>query len=209
MERHLGKYDYYEILEVKKNAPQNEISKAYERSKSTYSSTNPAIYTIFSDQEAKELMKMVEEAYSVIGNKILRSIYDEKIQDINIRGDDLSLEGILKSVKTTQAILNKVDLKLSYIPNDGFEQEIKTCHQWDGSFLRKVREYKCVSIDRMNKITKINPFYIQGIEDMNPSNLPAIVFIRGYVVQIARALQLDDKLVSDSYMKLIKEKLNK
>jgi cytoskeletal protein RodZ len=40
---------------------------------------------------------------------------------------------------------------------------------------------------------------------MDLANLPAQVFIRGYVVQISKLLGLDEKRVADSYMKLLKE----
>ncbi|MNY57667.1 hypothetical protein D3C86_1939040 [compost metagenome] len=61
----------------------------------------------------------------------------------------------------------------------------------------------------MHDITKINPYYVKGIEKMDPANLPAVVYVRGYVVQIAKALGLDDKKVADSYMKTFKERLGK
>ena len=44
---------------------------------------------------------------------------------------------------------------------------------------------------------------------MEPGNLPAVVFVRGYVVQIAKAMGLDDKKVADSYMKNFKIALGK
>ncbi|HEY1079737.1 MAG TPA: helix-turn-helix domain-containing protein, partial [Bdellovibrio sp.] len=49
-----------------------------------------------------------------------------------------------------------------------------------------------------------NSYYVTAIENMDASNLPVIVFVRGYVVQIAKALGLDDKKVADSYMKNFK-----
>ncbi|MNY61710.1 hypothetical protein D3C86_1984200 [compost metagenome] len=61
----------------------------------------------------------------------------------------------------------------------------------------------------MNEITKINPWYVTAIEKMDAAGLPAVVFVRGYVSQIAKALGLDEKKVADSYMKLFKENLEK
>ncbi|HEY1079135.1 MAG TPA: DnaJ domain-containing protein, partial [Bdellovibrio sp.] len=74
-----SRYNYYEILEVAANAPQHEVTTAYERARATYSGENMAIYTIFSDQEARELLVLIEEAYQVLGNKILRNIYDQRL----------------------------------------------------------------------------------------------------------------------------------
>ena len=86
------KYNYYDILEVSHHCPQHEVTGAYERAKSTYSGENPAIYTIFTEEEARELLKLVEEAYAVLGNKTLRSLYDEKIYKSGVKIEDLSFE---------------------------------------------------------------------------------------------------------------------
>ncbi|MFP5520214.1 MAG: helix-turn-helix domain-containing protein [Bdellovibrionia bacterium] len=201
----LGKYNYYEVLEVQPNAPQHAVTTAYERAKRTYSGENPAIYTIFSEAEARELLTMIEEAYSVLGNKALRMIYDQRIANGFGHLNDLSYASILEASKQhfpEQG--NKALLKISYQKNDEFEQEIQNQTQWDGDFLKKVREYKNVTIEKLSEITKISSYYLRAVEDMNAQGLPAIVFVRGYVIQMARALNLDDKLVADSYMQSFK-----
>ena len=59
--------NYYEILELSTNAAQHEITTAYDRARKTYSGDNPAIYTIFSEKEARDLLKLIDEAYAVLG----------------------------------------------------------------------------------------------------------------------------------------------
>src|SRR5262249_52505125 len=72
--------NYYEVLEVAPDAPQHEVHKAYQRAKSTYSQENPALYSMFSADEARELLKLIEEAFAVLGNHSLRKAYDEALQ---------------------------------------------------------------------------------------------------------------------------------
>lgn len=76
-----------------------------------------------------------------------------------------------------------------------------------GEDLKAYREYKMMSVEKLSGITKINSYYIVAIENMNPDGLPAVVFVRGYVVQMAKALGLNEKIVADSYMKTFKNKL--
>src|SRR5690349_7758654 len=78
--------NYYEILEVQQDAAQHEIHKAYQKAKTTYSQDNPALYSMFSQEEARELLRMIEEAYSVLGNQTMRKTYDESLS----RGQPLS-----------------------------------------------------------------------------------------------------------------------
>jgi len=72
-----GGTNYYEVLEVPEDAPSHEVHKAYTRAKATYSSENPALYSMFSPEEARELLRLIEEAYTVLGNPSLRKAYDE------------------------------------------------------------------------------------------------------------------------------------
>ncbi len=202
-------YNYYEVLELAANATQADITTAYERAKSTYSGENSAIYTIFSEQEARELLTVIEEAYQVLGNKILRNIYDQRLQAGLSSLNDLTYVSILEASKKVYPEPKQEKAVFSYKRDESFEASIQNQTEWDGSFLRKVREYKQLTIPKLSEITKINPFYITAIENMEPANLPAVVFVRGYVVQIAKAMGLDDKKVADSYMKNFKIALGK
>lgn len=196
--------NYYDILELNAHSAQHEVTKAYERAKATYSGDNPAIYTIFSEQEARELLVLIEEAYSVLGNKNLRGIYDQRLLSGRFQSDDLSYEAILVASRQMFPEPRQEEKKSEYKKDSAFEKEIANCEEWTGEFLKKVREYKNVTVQKMSATTKINSYYITAIENMDTGSLPAPVFIRGYVVQIARHLGIDDKLVADSYMKVLK-----
>ncbi|MBX3040465.1 MAG: helix-turn-helix domain-containing protein [Bdellovibrionaceae bacterium] len=198
------RYNYYEILELPANAAQHEITTAYERARITYSGENPAIYTIFSEPEARELLGIIEEAYSVLGNKTLRNIYDQRLFAGQTGALELSYQSLLTASRSLFPEGKKENLAPVYEIDEQFEKEIKQRSDWDGSFLKKVREYKKITTERMSDITKINGYYLTAIEGMDPGNLPAPVFVRGYVVQMAKLLNLNEKVVADSYMKAFK-----
>lgn len=200
-------YNYYEILELNTNSAQHEITMAYERARATYSGENPAIYTIFSEKEARELLSLIEEAYAILGNKTLRNIYDQRLLGQKAQNQDLSYESILQASRQLFPELKTDSKKSTYAADDDFEKMLQTQTDWNGELLKKTREYKNIPIEKMSLITKINTYYIVAIEEMNSQNLPAPVFVRGYVVQLAKELGLNEKLVADSYMKLYKEKL--
>ena len=196
--------NYYDILELSANSAQHEVTKAYERVKATYSGDNPAIYTIFTEQEARELLVLIEEAYAVLGNKNLRTVYDQRLLSGRFQLEDLCYDAIVTASKQMFPEPKQEEKKAEYKRNEAFEKEILSRDTWDGEFLKKVREYKNVSVQKMSEITKINGYYITAIENMDPTNLPAMVFVRGYVVQMAKILVLEEKKVADSYMKVLK-----
>ncbi len=203
------KFNYYDILEINPHCPQHEVTTAFERLKSTYSGENPAIYSVFSQDEARQYMHMVEEAYSVLGNKTLRALYDEKIgQGLNKR-ENVSYEALQAESKI---VFNELPKKVSNKPavynvDEALEKEIKEQTEWEGTFLKKIRDYKQITLQRMSETTKVSSFYIAAIEGMQTQSLPAVVYVRGYVGQIAKTLGLNEKSVCDSYMKIYRQKL--
>ena len=199
------RYNYYDVLELSPLSPQHEITEAYIRAKSTYSGENPAIYTVFSTEEARELLSLVEEAYSVLGNKVLRGLYDEKLGQGNVTISN-STSDALKAESKSRTLQNQVpkkvvNFKLDYPVDLEFEEKITNMSDWTGQLIRQVREYKQVSLEKMSEITKISSFYLQAIETMDKDHLPAKVFVRGYVSQICKTLSLQEKVVCESYMK--------
>jgi DnaJ-class molecular chaperone len=204
------RYNYYDILEIPPHCAQHEITTAYERARNTYSGDNAAIYTMFTSDEARDLLHLIEEAYSVLGNKTLRALYDEKIGQKRPSAD-LTFEALQVESKV---LLNESpkrvsNIRQSYSANPEFEAEIKACRDWSGEMLKKVREYKNFTVEKLSETTKVSGYYINAVEAIDPKNLPAPVYVRGYVSQISKTLGLDEKIVCDSYMKKFKEALDK
>jgi len=202
--------NYYDILEISPHCAQHEITTNYERLKTTYSGENPAIYSVFSQNEAREYLHMVEEAYSVLGNKTLRALYDEKIGQGLAKKENVSFDALQAESKTVFHEMPRKkgpSAKVVHAVDEKFENEIRERTEWDGAFLKKVREYKKIPVVKMSEITKVGAFYISAIEALEPQNLPAAVFVRGYIVQLAKTLGLNEKNVADSYMKLYRQKI--
>ena len=94
---------------------------------------------------------------------------------------------------------------LSYEKNPQFEQEIEKTTEFSGAFLKKIREYRQVDISRMSDMTKVSKTYIGCLEKEDLKNLPALVYVRGFVYQYAKCLKLNPDLVATSYLYRIKK----
>jgi DnaJ-class molecular chaperone len=97
---------------------------------------------------------------------------------------------------------------LSYNKDEEFEQEIDNCTEYHGEFLKRIREYKDVTVERMAEMTKISKTYIRNIEADEFSKLPADVYTRGFVYQYAKCLKLNPDLVATSYIHHIRRLKN-
>lgn len=68
--------DYYEILNVKRSASQQEIEKAYLLGKTTYRRDSLAHYSLLSEEERDLMLKKIEEAYKNLKGPKKRRKYD-------------------------------------------------------------------------------------------------------------------------------------
>ena len=70
-----------------------------------------------------------------------------------------------------------------------------------GNLLRKVRESLGVELEEIARFTKINQAQLQAIEDENFGDLPAVVYLRGFIQEIAKFLKLDPTQVARTYLR--------
>lgn len=70
--------NYYEILEVDKNASQEIIEKAYKTLAKRY---HPDLQDDGKEQEYEEKMKLINEAYEILSNDFKREAYNQSLQN--------------------------------------------------------------------------------------------------------------------------------
>ncbi|MBT3218205.1 MAG: hypothetical protein HN348_03870 [Proteobacteria bacterium] len=73
-------------------------------------------------------------------------------------------------------------------------------HGYTGSFLSAVRQAREIEIQDMADTTRISARYLQAIESDAFESLPSATFVRGYVREMARMLDLDVNAVVSGYM---------
>ena len=62
-----------------------------------------------------------------------------------------------------------------------------------------------MELDEIASVTKVNPTYLAFIEEERFDDLPANVYVRGFVTSYARAIGLDPQRVAKSYMARLEE----
>lgn len=180
---------YYEILGVSPSATMEEIELAYQNACKIYSEENPEFATSFDQEEAAELRSWVEEAYQALIKKM-------KSQTQFIQS--------LQSNKETPKFQFEADEEISDIDSQ-LEDELLQSNFYDGLLLKKIRLKKNISLNYISNKTCIGVHHLIAIEANDFSSLPAAVFVRSYVKQIAQILELNTKEVCESYMKLYTE----
>ncbi len=222
--------NYYEILEIPTSASGKEIHHGYMRAKNAYSQDSLALYSLMSQDECDEVLNLIEEAYHILSDPNKRKEYDaarginkdidpeEKHHSTSDNpfptpkesnaslSEDFSKEDHPNSMTKLVA---KNRFSLQFEANSDFEKEIEQATEWTGPFLKQIREYKNVDINRMADMTKVSKTYIRYIEDESFDLLPAPVYVRGFVYQYAKCLKLNPELVATSYLYRLKQETQK
>jgi DnaJ-class molecular chaperone len=217
------KKNYYDVLEITTNASPQEIESAYLRARNAYSGDSVALYSLMTKDECDSVLTQIEEAYSVIGFPEKRREYD-RLRGFNQSGFNLNYsmpspaQGVASfesrpkdTVQYEDFGSNLIEAKVSkltaqkkfgleYEENAEFEREIQNTTDFTGAFLKKIREYKNVSVERMAEMTRISKTHLSALENEELSKLPADVYVRGYVFQYAKVLKLNPDVVAPSYL---------
>ncbi len=77
----------------------------------------------------------------------------------------------------------------------------------DGAFFRAVRLARGIQLQFVSDRTKISLAYLRRIEENDFAALPAAVYLRGFLVQIARLYRLENpETFADAYMAVVERK---
>jgi flagellar biosynthesis protein FlhG len=85
-------------------------------------------------------------------------------------------------------------------PDPAFEDLDEGSGDFDGPRLRRIRLRRGLELEQVAAATKVNPLYLRFLEEERFADLPAPVYVRGFVGLYASSLGLDPARVAKSYM---------
>lgn len=97
--RRIEDLNYYEILNLDKDATSADIKRAYHLGKATYSRDSLAHYSLLSDRERWYILRKIEEAYKNLNDPEKRKLYNMKMNLL-----DPEKESRTKYRKSTQKL---------------------------------------------------------------------------------------------------------
>jgi DnaJ-class molecular chaperone len=181
---------YYEILEVAPDATSREIQQAYEHAKETFHNDSVAVYSLFSEKEMKKIQTVIEEAYRVLMDETLRRNYDQT----HLTSLDLKWPKSEKLPETPESPMEKK----TYLPFSEISIDLGE-GPYRGKMLKQIRERMGVELKTISMETRIPVKILERIEEENSEQLPAQVYLKGFLRGYARCLGLDSEKVVEDY----------
>jgi flagellar biosynthesis protein FlhG len=173
--------DYYELLEISPDATPDQIQRAYDHAKRTFSEDSLATYSLLTPEDRLQMLERIEHAYRILMNDAARRKYD---QGIGVK-EDRPRAGGLKTPNVAE-----LSHLLTALPE-----------QLTGRDLRNIREHLGISIQEISARTRIHLPYLEFIEDNRYEKLPHEVYLRAYLTQYAQVLGLDATNLVKAYLK--------
>ena len=186
--------DHYEILEVRRGAAPEEIERAYRLVLATYAEDSLAGYSVFEEGDAAAIRESIELAYRTLADPTARKSYDTALSRSEAATARAGAE-----LPTGSAGFSAPETRPETL--DALDEFDEDSGDFDGSRLRRARLRQGVELIEIAGVTKVNPTYLSFIEEERFDDLPANVYVRGFVMGYATCLGLDAQRVVRSYMK--------
>lgn len=180
--------DYYSTLGLSRGASDEEVRRSFKRYREMLHDDTIATFSMFSARELRHEQSRVEEAYDTLMDPIRRKAYD------------LSLFPVAGVSLETSKPTSVWPLDRAVIENE-LARELGPETEFSGAVLRRVREAYGVDLEEIAKHTKIARAHLGAIEEERWADLPAAVYVRGYVAELAKYFRLDAAQVQRTYLR--------
>ena len=183
----LEEQSLYDTLEVSKDASLADVERAYQLARSVWEEGSLAGYPVFESGDVELIRERIELAYQTLSDPQERVAYDALLEEAS--------DAAAESAAAARP-LDPLDAMADLDEGEG---------EFDGERLRRVRLQRGLELEQIANVTKINPTYLRFIEEEHFDDLPAAVYVRGFVMGYASCVGLDGIRVAKSYMSRYEE----
>lgn len=179
----------YEVLSMHRGASDEELRRAVKRQRAIYTQGSLPLTSLLQPQELEAASTRIEEAHDTLLDPLKRKAYDLSVFPEEPAQQEVAEIAVDEALEAKRASLR-----------EQLDREIQSDTEFTGDLLRRVREARGGTLEAIANETKISKRYLQAVEDEHFEALPALVYTRGFVQQLARQLKLDATLVTRTYL---------
>ncbi len=155
----------WEILGVEPGADLERVHRGYHARRSLFAVGSLATYSLLGTQDREEYLVRIDEAFMRISN----AAADLTVATNEESDERLQMDAALAGLRTPTDLVGD-----------------------PGAYLHHHRLVSGLTLEQVSVETKIRPNLVDAIEKEEWYKLPAPVFVRGFVLQIARLLRMDE-----------------
>lgn len=184
----------YDLLRVEPTASDEIIRRANRRIRQVYAKDSPVVGGLYRKAALAKLHRRFDHAYEVLMDPIKR------------RANDASLFPDGKPTDMITQQLPAIDIGVA--PTESERPPMPLVDEttiYSGEFLRQVREARGLDLRDISDQSKIGMSYLNALEEENYLELPALVYVRGFLLEYSKRLRLSQEDVLESYLSRLHE----
>ncbi len=181
--------NHYQLFDVVPDAADEEIRRAYRRARLDTGRDSILTRGLYTPEGLDEHNQRLEEAYATLMDPVRRKAYDQELFP-----EGVPTSPTPESSMSRIASLRRAGQELPPMPviDEGTE--------FNGRLMREIREARGLDLREIAEQTKIGMAYLDALENESFGKLPAVVYVRGFLTEYARMLDLDVSRVLGSYL---------
>jgi hypothetical protein len=208
----LNDLNYYEILEVDREATSLEIRQAYSEALAVYNEDSIVTYSLFSVDQRRGILAAIEEAYTVLSDKKTRMEYDQKQFGQASRASETDASNAERpplpkapaQAHPDDIIRQRVKALAQTVSVKQQIETIKAGDQISGRQLAELREALGLDHQQVYRLIRMSSTVIKAIEKDDVAALPQGIYLKGFLKAYAEILQLDPGQVIEAYLKNVR-----
>ncbi len=220
--------DHYRLLEVMPGATPKEVQSAYQLLRRTYDPETTCLSPLLEASGLREIQERIESAYKTLIFLESRADYDRQMAESctlkadasidradeeeppAVKGDQTELEGPPLELAGGETTLAGVEREPGEVPSAAAGDPVSdpesdrgdpSSTPTSGETLRATRERIGMTLEMIGETTKIRSHHLKAIEEERFGDLPAAVFVRGFLREYARSLGVPHDDIITQYMK--------
>ena len=184
---------YYEILETEPGVSDEEVRRAYRTLKEIYAASSPVVAGLYDEQELTDLHARANAAHDTLFAPERRRVYDLSLPEADLAR---AVRAAAANSTRKSGLPGPVEER-----HESPEPVLEVGEEVSGAALRKIREARGIELGDIAHRTKISERHLRAIEEERFADMPAAVYVRGYVMEYARAIRIDAQKAVDSYLR--------
>lgn len=185
----------YEVLEIDPGASDEEIRRASKRMREMYANESMVVAGLYTPERLAVVHQRLEEAYDTLLDQDKRKSYD-----IKLFPDGIPARAAVGSPSGTTPVIAAPSKDDTPLRVDIPEPIVDVNTEITGELLKQLREARHVDLATIAQRSKVSLHHLRSIEEENWRVMPAPVYLRGFLVEMARFLRLDPTQVTRSYL---------
>lgn len=209
--KRITEQNYYELLDISPQASTQEVRSAYDQAMSIYSADSLPTYALLPEKERELILSRLVDAYKTLTNGQLRAEYNQELLErgeliaeelgLSLLEESGTINGKLKEVKVESLLSGERTMESPVLSaGDSFDL-IDIDSTVSGKDIQALRIAREISVEDINRKTNIPKKTLEDIEEDRFEELPALVYLKGFLKAYARILNVNESQMVEGYVK--------